>query len=263
MILFKKSKFLYVSLCCIGLVVIFFFMNIYIFHQNLILCFISFIFWVFISAIIGNRYAIKINNDIFKILTQECNPPKYINIMETAMKGKRIGAYKTGVLLNLSTAYLNLEHKDAAKLILDTIGSRFPNTRLGAVNSVCYYHNMFYFYLYKNDLQKAEDALHAMKLCSENIKAKKFRKSNDMAYTYNLCRLNMAKGQYEGSEQIIQDIFDRAKGMYAIVTYKLLLGQIYQHEGRTDEAKAAFEYVIEHGNKLYKVQEAKQCLQQL
>lgn len=73
----------------------------------------------------------------------------------------------------------------------------------------------------------------------------------------------MANGNYVGSELIMNIKFDREKSIYQKTVAKYEFGKIYLHYGRNDEEKSAFEFVINNGNKLYIVQEAKAYLQQL
>lgn len=75
--------------------------------------------------------------------------------------------------------------------------------------------------------------------------------------------LNMKKGVYNGAEEYYTGQFVRLINMLGKVSYKFELGKIYWHYQRFDEAKAAFDFVGKHGNKLYKVQEAKGYLNQL
>ena len=115
------------------------------------------------------------------------------------------------------------------------------------------------------DLASAENALNDMRASLDNPKLKpKLKKALRTiyytTYTEKLFLLNMAKGDYGGAEQIFTVQYYREDTMYAKVKAVFTLGRIYLHEGRTKDAESAFQYVIEHGNKLSLVQEAKQRL---
>lgn len=75
--------------------------------------------------------------------------------------------------------------------------------------------------------------------------------------------LNLRKGNYDGLEQYYENEFESSKDMLSKIFIKMKLGKIYLYYKKTAEAKEAFEYVIQHGNKLYKVQEAEKYLEQL
>ena len=259
--LFRKTRILYFGIMSVGIILSIFFF--YKSHFDLVygfLCLVFFAIWILIDAFIVSLYATKIYSKVHKILIDECNPIKFIEIMDKAMRRRPIGIYKTIILLNLSTAYWSLNNEVASKMILDGI-VHFPHHKLGLDCRITYFNNLFYVFLSNNDLQNAEDVLNNIKI---TINDKHIAKANRDAwmtiYTEKLCMLNMAKGNYEGSEQIFCSMFERAKCMLTKIYAKFELGKIYLHYERKGEAKEAFEYVIEHGNKLYMVQEAKQYL---
>lgn len=220
--------------------------------------------WILLSAVamtlLSNwRYKKKITNRLF----EECDPPKLIEIMEKKFGIKKGKPLRTDVLLELSTAYLNSEHKEVAKQLLDGV-RYFPDNKVGAGRRVVYYNNLFLYFLDVRDLASAENVLNNMRASLDNPKLEKtVRNAYFTTYTEKLFLLNMAKGDYGGAEQIFAIQYYRADTMYAKVKAVFTLGRIYLHEGRMKDAESAFQYVIEHGNKLSLVQEAKQCLNEV
>lgn len=82
-------------------------------------------------------------------------------------------------------------------------------------------------------------------------------------YTEKLFLVNMANGNYDGVEQIMTIKFDRENSIMQKVGAKFELGKIYLHYGEIDQAKNAFEFVLNNGYNLHRVQEARMYLQQL
>ena len=272
--LFRSAKLLYVGLIILGCVPITLFFGLvnhngkqvlplFGLKANAVLWYILLFGWIFVSAFLAEIYARIKYKKIADILTEECDPTRFILIIEKILKKRNLGKCKNGILINFSTAYLNLEHKDAVKQILDNIGY-FANNRLGAINRVAYYNNLFCYYVSIKDLTNAEVVLNYMQ---ESLEDKKLSETDRrrfyILYTEKTFSFQIAKGNFDGAEQIFRIMFEREKSMFAKVTAKFILGQIYLHYGRTEEAKSAFEYVIQHGNKLYNVQKAKQYLQEL
>lgn len=66
------------------------------------------------------------------------------------------------LMLNLSTGYLESGDNEDARRILDSFNA-FPNTKYGAIYSVCFYNNLTVYYFRMNELNKGEESLKRMK----------------------------------------------------------------------------------------------------
>jgi len=73
----------------------------------------------------------------------------------------------------------------------------------------------------------------------------------------------MEKGIYEGAEQFFKNAFEISGTPFEKVDNKFFLGRIYLYFNRTEEARAAFEYVIENGGKLASAASARQLINQV
>lgn len=216
--------------------------------------------WILLSAAAMYFLSSRMYKRMMDRLFEECDPPKLIEIVEKKSGIKKGRPLRADVMLELSTAYLNSEHKEVAKQLLDSV-YYFLDNGIGAGRRVVYYNNLFLYFLDVGDLASAENVLNDMRVSLDHPKLRKeARNTYFTAYTEKLFLLNMAKGYYGGAEQIFTVEYYRADTMYAKVKAVFTLGRIYRQQGRTEDAENAFRYVIEHGNKLYLVQEAKQCL---
>ena len=217
-----------------------------------VLAFLIFIIIVFASAFISTVYAAKLNNKIVKIYTEECDPYTYINKYENILK-RGLGNARTFVLINLSSGYLTIENSEKAKQILDGIKS-FPNNKRGIESQVVFYNNLCSYYLQINDIPNAEKMLENMLCFLQNEKFPKQRYDRTYNhYTDKQYSINIAKGIFNGAEEVFSIQFNREKTKLGKIFAKYQLGKIYIHFERFEEAKEAFEYVINNGNKTYYV----------
>lgn len=217
--------------------------------------------FVFFAALIANRYAEKLHNKIVQLFLEECDPYQYIDRYQKILK-RRLGKIGAFVLVNLSSGYLAAGNPQKAKQILDSIGS-FQENQFGLQNKSFYYNNLCSYYLMMNDITNAEIMLENM---LNSLQNEKFPKMQYYAlyncYTETRYEINIAKGNYVGTEDIFLIKYNREKSKLGKVESKYQLGKIYLHYNRIGEARSAFEYVINNGNKTYYVDESKELLNQ-
>jgi len=258
--MFRRAKFLYIGLIVLAaLVLITLVLTTEAVHP--LLAFFVWLVLVFVSAIIAERYANKLNNEILDMLSQKCDPhgfiEKYVEIL-----CRRIGNSRTYVLLNLSSGYLSSGDMLKAKRILDSV-ENFTNSRAGTLNKTCYYNNLCFYYLNIDDIANAEIMLNNM---LEVLKNEKFPKQQyDGLYNLYVNKqfaINMAKGNYSGAEEWFFISFNREKSLLDKVIAQYQLGRIYLHFERFEEAEKAFNYVIDNGNTTHYVAKSHEFLNQ-
>lgn len=130
--------------------------------------------------------------------------------------------------------------------------------------AIIYYNNLVCHFLSMKDFVKAENWLWYMKdLIDHSKHINREKQQYEDVYLQKQCIFGMANGVYDGAEQIINSMFNNAQNELQRVSAKYILGQIYSHDLQPEKAKNAFEYVVAHGNKLVKVNEAKCHLAEL
>ena len=235
-----------------------------------LLCLLIYL-WAFICAFIFESIAIKKMNNINQVMTNDCDFHKYIATMNDLLQknGKynttkrAINRTRTYLLLNLSTAFLNIGDNATVAQVLSDV-NYFPNNRTGAKSKVVYYNNLCLYYLRIKDIPSAAQALEQMNTALQNGKLRPLTRERYLTfYTGKQFLLNMENGNYDGCKPYFNALYDKETSVLGKVSAKFTLGKIYLHENRTAEAKQAFEYVIANGGASYYANQAKEYLNQL
>ena len=225
-----------------------------------------FIFSLFLLGTLAEIYARNKHNKIVtKILYDECDPQKFLQVYKKIV-GRGTGKTPSFTYFNNGSGHYYLGDFQTARQQLDLMHtSGLPKTFAAAQYIVLYHLLVCDILMYENDIDNAEQALLRV---MEAVKYPKLSKKG-MAMSFALhimsqqIRLNMEKGNYEGSEQFFTTSFELSDFILNKVINKFHLGRVYLHYNRIDEAKAAFEYVKENGNTTFYVNRSidflKQC----
>jgi len=194
------------------------------------------------------------------ILFEDCDPELFISEMSKLLSCPE--KMRSLVYLNLSAGYLATENYMPAIEMLQSV--KFLNTENEHLQRPIYYCNLADFYMKVNDLPNASEALNSMKAALDHPKLPPpMYELYYNAYMLNRYSFNIKQGIYDGAEVFLNLMFEKIKQKQTKNDIKHMLGKIFLHFSRTDEAIRAFEYVVQHGNKLYIVTESKQYLSQL
>ena len=199
---------------------------------------------------------------IYKNFFEKCDPLKYIETVqkEIDLNGNR--SINITIKLDICVAYMELNRMDEAKEILDGI-FEFPDNDYGLINRKLYYSSLLIYNISIHNIAKAEAVFNEMMDFIKNSNLYKHHLIDyDSVYKTYFNKLELLKGHYDGMEQYYMSQLKANDFMLNKVNTKSTLGKIYMHYNKTEEAKEAFEYVVQHGNKLYAVQKAKQYLEQ-
>jgi tetratricopeptide (TPR) repeat protein len=203
-----------------------------------------------------------INNKILNTIGMECDPEKCIKLLKARMKNSN----KTGkqlTLLKISVCLIAAGKIDEAVDIIQKLGE-FSNNRMGNYARYVLCNNWFEIYMHRSNYQLAWKSLEKMNEMLDLSKFYSFEilKFRNM-YIGNTLTLSIEQGNYENTEIFFTQLFDGTKTNSGKVEAKFILGKIYMLSGELDNAKEAFNYVINKGNKLYCVVVAKQFLKDL
>ncbi len=216
-----------------------------------ILCFV----WLYV---LQSRFS-KINALLFDL----CDPEAYVE----GIKQLLAKAEKRRQMLSIQTLRINLNaglqaagrYQEALASMPDA--SQFKDNRIGRTLRVVYHHNNFEAFFALGNMDQAQMALAWLNDALGSIQgggkqAEHFKLLGRM----DEAQLAMARGCFDGAEEVMQESVDKAQNNYQRVSSMLELGRIHAHYGRTEQAREAFEYVVAHGNKLHAVTLAKQHL---
>ena len=208
-------------------------------------------------AYLGNRYAQRRLNNILLV---SCDPDAYIKKLRRIMNGiveKRSPAQMNVRRLELCSGLFAAGRYDELEAELRKI-TVFPS-RTAAIYRFNYLQLHFYNHLRKGENQYATDLF-------ETLRAKPLAYHFKPAVVNSMKQglanmsygLRMAQGNYEGAEEHFLKAMHA--NTYSRVAAQLNLSRIYQHRSETDKVRAAYQYVIAYGSKLYAVKLAADAL---
>lgn len=201
---------------------------------------------------------------LLKVLTHQCDPEAYTKLHRTiaARLNAKKPAFQNELRVYISTGLIaSGRYNDAFNVLLTM--APFNNNAKGLLTEAAYHNNITLLYLHQKDTDSATQHLNAVKqlMSTTNFAKKNTAIRLTMAMEEKL--ISMANGNYDGAEKALRDVFNNATTPYMKSTAMFSLGEMYAHLGQTDDAKAAFEYVCAHGNKLYAAKKAREYLQKV
>lgn len=209
------------------------------------------------GLLVSKQYSI-----INSILIRECDPEPFIAgynyIISELIKKARINPNLDYCYVNLSAGLIAAGRYEEA---LDTLGnySAFNNSSSKKLCNFMYYNNLCHVNLRLGRTEEAENNLDrlikALAHCSQK-QYKKFEKYLKISQY----EVNIAKGVFDYAEKVFIEAFGNASSNYERVNSKYYTGLIRLNSGDIVRSKEAFQYVIEYGNKLKIVEEAKKYL---
>ncbi len=189
---------------------------------------------------------------LINILYESCSPEAFVIEMRTQLdkeKGKRFSFKKNKLLICLGTGnYAAGRYQEALDELLNAVG-RSP-IRVSRAVAAGFYHLLFLIYVELDKLDMAREALGKMIAAAHRLKGKAGRLFKQR-FAEGIYMLRVATGVYENADAVFMNSFKSARNNYERVTAAFMLGRIYEHFGQNAETKGAFEYVVEHGEKLY------------
>ena len=191
------------------------------------------------------------------ILLNKCDPVTFIEVFERLQNSTKNNAELQKITsLQLSTGYYYLDDLDkmgnALRIEQGNESRLYPKKF-----RYNYYNNLFIYHLGKGNLTSAEEMLNQCRQTAIELKIIDKHSQQIESFEY---ALRLAQGNYENAEQAYKKLFNNAPNNLNRVMIQLRLGKIYLHDDRREEAKVAFEYVIEHGNTLACVEHARIAL---
>lgn len=221
------------------------------------------IIWVYGSDYLIEVMALRKMQRITNILNNECDPERFLAEIDKLQKIKNKEVYTTYMTLNKVCALENMDRAQEAKGILSSITS-FATSRLGRLNQAMHLYLTAWVQIDLEDITGAENAIMQLKTFTGSKKLpQKAGETVRMEYEKLAAALEILKGSFEGAEGNCKSLFERATTELSRLDAKYYLGKTYLYYGKTNKAREAFQYVIDHGNKLHMVTKAKKELEKL
>ncbi|MCL2563015.1 MAG: hypothetical protein FWE08_03155 [Oscillospiraceae bacterium] len=262
--LFKGTKYGYYICAILGAFGIYLIMPLRSnYPARLILFFLLLALWVVIVVMVFNELAKRKACKIDRRFWNDCDAENYVAIYEKFSQKRLNKVVKTYVLLNLSAGYLAIGNSTEALRVLSAIKD-FPKRKHKDMYEFVYHNNYCSYHLQTNDIPAATQSLAQMENSLQNhpLPDSVWEKYWDV-YSEKRCLLHMANGNYDGSEQVFDLVYQKGESTLHRVSAKYTLAKIYLHYDRTAEAKEALEYVIEHGGTTRYKKQAIQLLEEM
>lgn len=197
------------------------------------------------------------NRKLMELLEQDCSPEAFVMETRTMLakeKKKKNSRKKEGLLICIGVGLNAMGRYEEA--LCEMNSDHMPQKRCTKRNLAEYYHCLFLNYVELGRLDMAEDALADMKEATKTTGDRRLKNK----YKQDVHLLNIARGNYENAKGIFLEEYSKARTKYERVCAAYILGVICSKIGSDEDAKEAFEYVVENGNKLHIVKLATEQL---
>lgn len=254
----------------------------------------------YIIAFLFTLIAQKRLKRITDIMTEECDPYKFIEQILPLAQRKNRQNIKALLLTNLAAGYINAGDTVQAKTVLSDIakiGTNNPIVQanicsLWAVLSINENHTVGIpsmladLLKYSNQIKQKNlkctvrssynnitalynllfgipSMLANLLKYSNQIRQKNLKYSFLCSYNILTARYNLLSGKTDGVEQAFKLQLENSTHLLEKNSAHYNLATLYIKQNRIEEAKQALQFVVEHGNKLYIATKAKEMLAEL
>ena len=198
-----------------------------------------------------------------KALEDGCDPyplEKEINEQLSYTKSK---PQRAALAINMTAALVNMgRYEESVRLLestcIDTCAGLTPAFKF------LYYNNLFCVYCNTGRREELSFLLQKARQILDNLKVKEeVKRSLQDSYNLNCAEFHFVKREYELAEASLAAVDFESACMRRKVGIHFSKAQILMETGRPQEARQHLAFVLEHGNKLYLVECAKEYLEGL
>ena len=216
-------------------------------------------FILFISVMFVNSTDRHTLNKAVKLQNEQCDPTPFLETVEHQLLRVKSKSYRQLLLINKAVALRDLGRFDAVFSILSGINIDQYNTTL-PLTKIVYYNNLTDILILKNDYFQANIWHSKMMQMINDLKAnEKQKKQLNEISILNQAELLIADNKFSEAENLInglpESISNRQRISKCMLYAKLLIKQ-----NKPDEAKQHLKFVIDCGNKLHDVVQAREIL---
>ncbi len=188
-----------------------------------------------------------------------CDPEKAMEIFEKALGSQKGLYHRLQLAINKSACLSHLGKYSEGLEVLHKID--INNSKVPPIFKITYYNNLNSLYLglkeidlAKKALDKAFDTFNTVKNPNKMI--------TGIFHNLTLSKLSIEilEGSFDNVEESLLSELKMSKTRTSLVEINFDLAKLYLKLSRKEEAKECLQYVIENGNKLYCVEEAKDLL---
>ena len=209
------------------------------------------ILFPFVCVIIVEIIANKRFNSLNKIRETNCNITEYYTALCELRANCKNAKILNALNQNIAVALLDMgRYQDAFNLLMGINPTYFGKGFLGVQNKGVYLNNLAYAYIGLGDLESAERVLIDMKHCIDDPKLQKFDKEKNLLFDVYMSKkviIQIESGNFEGVEQILLMLLEKAKSNLWQVCTSYYLARVYLYSGNTEKAKRYIDFVMQYG----------------
>ncbi|MCL2695710.1 MAG: hypothetical protein FWE69_05235 [Clostridiales bacterium] len=202
-------------------------------------------------------------NEAVKKLNDECDPDPMQKIIEEQIVDKRVrpgGTYMTLLQVNKACTLAVTGQREENLRLLREINIDAKAGILPVVKYT-YYNNLASAYMDVDDFRPVEYLLEKSEQLFSCLSAKtKAQKGRLYAYNLTLASYKLYLREFDEAAALADSIDETDACKRLIVAKHMLKAEILIAQEKTDEAIPHLQYVVENGNKLFVVTEAKELL---
>lgn len=203
----------------------------------------------------------RINFELDKVLTTDCDPRKYIEVMERLSKNWNFKYSLKNIPVRLMAAYIFEEDYDTAEMRANEALGRSRNEKYKLTIKSCL--GRIYY-----STDRYDKFLEINKQIKEAVEIVKLNKTVKALFTEELLRqdamIAYKEGRFEDAKRIMEDVTGRRiDTIISSVIDSMYLGDINYELGNYIEAAAKYVFVTENGNKLKMVKKAQERVEEI
>ena len=210
---------------------------------------------------VNSRLWMYLYSNYMNVLDKELDPEKFIELTENEYNKNKNKKYRNYMKLNLSAGYSSAGKIETAyeKLKEVDLSKKLYRER----DKILYYYNEALFLITFGKKEEATE-IYNKELSEEIEKIGKRKKDSEI---YNLVKalegMLFHENDNEKMIEILNEALKKSKTKRQNLGFKYLLATHKEKIGEIEEAMELYKEVIENGNKLYIVQEAKEKLENI
>ena len=218
------------------------------------------LFLLFLAVLYVNIAAFLLMKKAIQQLKDSCDPYPLLEAatclskMSKSFRGRNmLRLNKSAALISLGRAYEAISELNDSDIIIG----------LPLEFKAVYYNNLGCAYIVIGQADKGERLIDKAVAIITDIKNEKIKHEFYYVAQMNYALIKYINNEFKEYEEIIGDIEKTGICLKNTIDISLLLAKIYIKTNRIAEVKEKLQYVIDKGNKLYAVDEAKELLEQI
>jgi tetratricopeptide (TPR) repeat protein len=217
------------------------------------------IYILYVSYSFVNSFSLKELKRAIRILDDECDPEKFLEIVNEILAHNISKHFKVVLLINRSVALSHLgKYEESMELLKSIDIDKFP---IHPLTKLLYYDNLAGAYFQAGESEKGKTLLEKTEqILLGAMVDRKVKESHMQRINLNKTEIMINENRLDEAAKILLDNLQTNRHKMSTVNINYTLAEIFLKQGKTADAKKHLNFVIENGNKLIMVQEAKEML---